>query len=38
IRRYEDPTGLDIRAPGFPAEMVDDEAPAIGREVTPRQA
>ncbi len=38
IRRYEDPTGLDIRAPGFPAEIVDDEPPERGREVTPRRA
>ena len=37
IRRYEDPTGLDIRAPGFPAEMVDDEPPATGAEVVPRR-
>ena len=25
IRRLEDATGLDIRAPGFPPEMCDDE-------------
>ncbi len=37
IRRYEDPTGLDIRAPGFPAEMVDDEPEEPGYEVTPRR-
>ena len=37
IRRYEHPTGLDIRAPGFPAEMVDDEPPARGAEVHPRR-
>lgn len=37
IKRYEDPTGLDIRAPGFPAEIVDDEPPARGAEVTPRR-
>ena len=37
IRRYEEPTGLDIRAPGFPAEMVDDEPPARGAEVVPRR-
>ena len=35
IRRYEDATGLDIRAPGFPAEMVDDEPEEPGYEVTP---
>ena len=33
IRRYENPTGLDIKAPGFPAEMVDDEPSAPGYEV-----
>ncbi len=37
IRRYEDPTGLDICAPGFPAEMVDYEPPATGAEVRPRR-
>ncbi len=36
IRRYEEPTGLDIRAPGFPAEMVDDEPSAPGYEVQRR--
>ena len=35
IRRLEDSTGLDIRAPGFPAEMVDDEPEEPGREVVP---
>ena len=33
IRRLEDVTGLDVRAPGFPAEMVDDEPEAPGEEV-----
>ena len=33
IRRYEEPTGLDIRAPGFPAEMTDDEPEELGYEV-----
>ena len=33
IRRLEDATGLDIRAPGFPAEMIDDEPEEPGREV-----
>lgn len=37
IRRLEDATGLDIRAPGFPAEMVDDQAPARGAEVVVRR-
>ena len=35
IRRLEDATGLDIRAPGFPAEMVDDEPEEPGYEVMP---
>ncbi|SEL37729.1 3-hydroxyisobutyrate dehydrogenase [Roseovarius azorensis] len=35
IRRLEEATGLDIRAPGFPAEMVDDEAEEPGYEVVP---
>ena len=34
IKRLEETTGLDIRAPGFPAEMVDDEPEEIGYEVT----
>lgn len=33
IRRLEEATGLDIRAPGFPAEMVDDEPEEPGAEV-----
>ncbi len=37
IRRFEEPTGLDIRAPGFPAEMVDDEPAARGAEVVPKR-
>ncbi|MCV6585503.1 MAG: NAD(P)-dependent oxidoreductase [Marinibacterium sp.] len=36
IRRIEEAAGLDIRAPGFPAQMVDDEPEAPGAEVTPR--
>ena len=28
IRRLEDATGLDVHAPGFPAEIVDDEPEA----------
>lgn len=35
IKRLEDATGLDIRAPGFPAEMVDDEPEEPGYEVVP---
>jgi 3-hydroxyisobutyrate dehydrogenase len=33
IRRLEEATGLDIRAAGFPAELVDAEPAAPGREV-----
>lgn len=33
IRRLEDATGLDIRAPGFPPEMTDDEPEEPGYEV-----
>lgn len=35
IRRLEDATGLDITAPGFPSEMIDDEPEARGYEVVP---
>ncbi|MDE0983907.1 MAG: NAD(P)-dependent oxidoreductase [Yoonia sp.] len=35
IRRLEEPTGLDIRAPGFPADLTDDEPEEAGYEVTP---
>jgi 3-hydroxyisobutyrate dehydrogenase len=35
IRRLEDATGLSILAPGFPAEMLDDEPEAPGYEVVP---
>ncbi len=35
IRRLEEATKLDIRAPGFPPEMLDDEAEASGYEVIP---
>jgi len=37
IRRLEDATGLDIRAPGFPAQMCDDEPEEPGYEVVPTQ-
>ncbi len=37
IRCYEDLTGLDIRAPGFPAEMVDDEPEEPGYEIVVRR-
>ena len=33
IKRLEDATGLDIRAPGFPPEMLDDEPEEAGGEV-----
>lgn len=33
IERLEEATGLDITAPGFPAEMVDDEPEERGAEV-----
>ncbi|MEM1234077.1 MAG: NAD(P)-dependent oxidoreductase [Pseudomonadota bacterium] len=33
IKRLEDATGLVIRAPGFPAEMLDDEPEEAGAEV-----
>lgn len=36
VRRYEDSTGLSIRAPGFPAEMLDDEPEEAGYEVRVR--
>jgi 3-hydroxyisobutyrate dehydrogenase len=35
IKRLEDATGLDVTAPGFPAEMVDDEPEEAGYEVVP---
>jgi len=35
IRRLEEATGLSILAPGFPAEMLDDEPEAPGYEVVP---
>ncbi|MEM8538812.1 MAG: NAD(P)-dependent oxidoreductase [Pseudomonadota bacterium] len=38
IKRLEEATGLDIRAPGFPAEMVDTEPEAPGAEVVPKRA
>lgn len=36
IRRLEEATGLDITAPGFPAQMTDDEPEEPGYEVIPR--
>ena len=37
IKRLEEATGLDITAPGFPAEMVDDEPEEAGYEVVVRR-
>ena len=34
IKRLEETTGLDIRASGFPAQIIDDEPEEIGYEVT----
>ena len=34
IRRLEDATGVEVLAPGFPAEMVDDEPEEAGAEVS----
>jgi len=36
IERLEEATGLDITAPGFPSELVDDEAEERGAEVVPK--
>ena len=36
IRRLEDATDLSILAPGFPAEMIDDEPEEPGYEVVPK--
>ena len=33
VQRLEEATGLSIQAPGFPAEMVDDEPEEPGYEV-----
>jgi len=38
IRRLEEPTGLDVRALGFPSEMTDDEPEKPGYEVVPKNA
>ena len=37
IRRLEEATGLDIRAPGFPSEILDDEPEEPGYEVVPNR-
>lgn len=36
VRRLEEATKLDIRAPGFPAQMLDDEPEQAGYEVAPK--
>ena len=36
VRRLEDEVGCDILAPGFPAEMLDDEPEEPGWEVVPK--
>ncbi len=38
IRRLEEATGADIRAPGFPPEMLDDEPEEPGHEVVPMRS
>ena len=37
VKRLEEATGLDITAPGFPAEMIDDEPEEPGYEVIPNR-
>jgi 3-hydroxyisobutyrate dehydrogenase len=37
IKRLEEATGADIRAPGFPAEMLDEEPEEPGYEVIPKR-
>ncbi|MEM6587861.1 MAG: NAD(P)-dependent oxidoreductase [Pseudomonadota bacterium] len=36
IKRLEEATGLDVRAPGFPPEITDDEPEEPGYEVVPQ--
>ena len=38
VRRLEDATGCEVLAPGFPPEIIDDEPPAPGTEVTAKGA
>jgi 3-hydroxyisobutyrate dehydrogenase len=35
VKRLEDACGVDLRAPGFPEEIFDDEPEAPGYEVVP---
>ena len=37
IKRLEEATGLDVTAPGFPAEMTDDEPEEVGADVIVRR-
>ena len=37
IKRLEEQTGLEVLAPGFPSEMLDDEPEEAGYEVVPKQ-
>ncbi|KZM50368.1 NAD(P)-dependent oxidoreductase [Labrenzia sp. OB1] len=37
IKRLEEATALEVLAPGFPAEMVDDEPEEAGYEVVPKR-
>ncbi len=37
IRRYEESSGLSVRAPGFPAEILDDKPEEAGSEVIVRR-
>ena len=36
IKRYEEQSGLDVTAPGFPAEIFDDEPEEPGYEIIPK--
>jgi 3-hydroxyisobutyrate dehydrogenase len=38
VKRLEEACGEDLRAPGFPACLIDEEPEAVGAEVKPRQA
>ena len=38
IRRLEEATGLDVRAPGFPDEILDDEPEEPGYEIVPNRS
>jgi 3-hydroxyisobutyrate dehydrogenase len=36
VKRLEDDCGVDLRAPGFPEYLTDDEPEQAGAEVVPR--